>query len=103
MLTAVLLQVIESTRPVHDACDLFSGTDKPGLGNNVIDNSTFVLEHVHYRSAVERSQVIWLTAAGRVKRRLVKHDAIASIGSRHTENCGLKFEQVRVAEIKSCC
>src|SRR4030095_5991830 len=101
MLAAMLLHVVESPRSIDNSGDILARFERASWLDQVVDDVSFIFEHIGNRSAAQRTGIVRLTAARRIEGGLVKNNAVAPLRWPNLYNGRREVEQAGILEVLS--
>ena len=102
VLAAVLLHVIQPPHGVDRTVESLPRGERACALDHMVNSSGFIFEDIDDRSSAERSDIVRLASAGRIKSGLVQHDTMTPFVRLRIYDCGGEFEQAGVAKVEFC-
>src|SRR5215207_620168 len=99
MLAAVLLEVVEPPGSINLSIDRIANRKTSRLTRKVKDSAVIFFDHIDDIDLVQRTGIIRLPAAGRVKGCPIEQYFIPALAALDVKNPGLEFQQARVRKV----
>ncbi len=99
MLPGVLLHVVQTAIPIDSAVNLLRGN--VSLDNMDYLAGFFFLKAIDEVCIIESSEIVGLTAGGRIKRGLIENDADFVTDHSRLDNIRIELQKIRVVVIKT--